>query len=165
MSNLTPEEVVKDLKSLGNQHTEYLTEPSLEILETFPAPKGEFTVEFVQAHNEFSSLCPKTGQPDSATFKIFYSPDKKCIESKSLKLYLFSYRNTKGFGESITNKVADDLQRVLQAKWLVVLGSFSPRGGIGWNTKAIRLGLFDNGIKFQPIQPSQVDLQMIANYK
>lgn len=128
-------------KSLGlGKETQYPTVPSVTILETFAVPADKyFDVTFQQAHNEFTSLCPITGQPDFATFKIRYIPDKVCIETKSLKLYLFSYRNTQGFGETVTNKIADDLQSVLNAKLLLVEGTFSARGGITWTTKAVRL--------------------------
>jgi 7-cyano-7-deazaguanine reductase len=139
MGDITSQEVIKDLKKLGNQNTEYPIEPNINILETFKAPSLKlFTVKFVQEHNEFSSICPKSHQPDFATIKILYSPSNVCIESKSLKLYLFSYRNSKGFGEHITNKIADDLQAVLNSRWLVVIGDFSPRGGLRWVSKVIR---------------------------
>lgn len=139
MADITTSTELDTLTHLGNQETQYATEPSISILETFPSPSSNFyTVEFVQAHNEFTSLCPKTFQPDSATIQIFYAPKEVCVESKSLKLYLFAYRNSKGFGEAITNKIADDLLEVLQPRWLVVIGKFSPRGGIAWNTKAVR---------------------------
>lgn len=139
MSEITAKKDIEHLKSLGNQKTEYSLSPSIDILETFKSPSvKEYVVVFEQEHNEFTSLCPKTGQPDFATFKISYRPDKSCVESKSLKVYLQSYRNSSGFGEAITNKIADDLFAVLQPQWIEVQGIFSPRGGIKWTTIATR---------------------------
>ena len=79
--------------------------------------------------------CPLTKQPDFATFKISYSPNKWCVESKSLKLYFFSYRNTGIFHEAMTNQVAQDLYSLLRPRWIEVQGQFTPRGGISfWPT-------------------------------
>jgi 7-cyano-7-deazaguanine reductase len=155
MADITTLGDIKDLKSLGDKGSYEIYEPSITLLETFKAPPGECIVEFNQEHNEFTSLCPKTGQPDFATFRILYSPDEKCIESKSLKIYLQSYRNSKGFGESITNRVADDLAQVLSPKFICVLGIFSARGGIEWSTKAIR-----HSIKFDSFYKD-----LIVNFK
>lgn len=144
---ITPDSSTEDLKLLGSNSTTKFDKPSQDILETFPAPEKysfepgleavpTLVVEFEQEHNEFTSNCPKTGQPDFATFSIVYAPGKKCIESKSLKLYLQSFRNTAGFGESITQRIADDLNAVMKPKWIIVKGIFSPRGGIKWTTYA-----------------------------
>lgn len=159
MNEITSQEAIKDLKSLGNKNTEYYNTPSIDILETFPSPSDKFyTVEFVQAHNEFTSLCPKTSQPDFATFKIYYSPNEVCVESKSLKQYLFSYRDSKGFGEAITNQIADDLDKKISPNWILVVGEFSPRGGISWTTRALRTLL--------PLSElSSLSESLIVNYK
>lgn len=79
---------------------------------------------------EFTSLCPITGQPDFATIYISYIPDKKIVESKSLKLYLFSYRNHGDFHEDCVNKIMNDLIEILQPRYIEVWGKFLPRGGI-----------------------------------
>jgi 7-cyano-7-deazaguanine reductase len=79
---------------------------------------------------EFSSLCPVTGQPDSARLEIRYVPGERCVETKSLKFYLASFRNLPAFNEEIVNRILDDLVEVLDPAELVVRGKFSPRGGI-----------------------------------
>jgi 7-cyano-7-deazaguanine reductase len=85
---------------------------------------------------EFSSLCPVTGQPDTARLQIRYIPDQVCVETKSLKFYLTSFRNTASFNEEIVNRVMVDLVAILQPKKLVVRGDFSPRGGISLTAQA-----------------------------
>lgn len=101
-----------------------------ELLEKFPNkhPGGDYMVALNCP--EFTSLCPKTGQPDFAEIKIAYVPDRFLVESKSLKLYLFSFRNTGDFHEDCVNTIKDDLVRLLEPKYLEVLGLFAPRGGI-----------------------------------
>ena len=79
---------------------------------------------------EFTTLCPKTGQPDFATLTIRYVPDERLVESKSLKLYLFGFRNHGDFHEDVVNIVHDDLRRLLKPKYIEVFGKFAPRGGI-----------------------------------
>ena len=121
----------KNLTLLGDQKTKYnLDEPNPGILETFDNqhPDNLYVVPF-QCF-EFSSLCPKTGQPDMATIYINYVPDKDCVESKSLKLYLFSFRNSGEFMEDITNRIAKDLFKKLNPYYLQVTGDFNSRGGI-----------------------------------
>lgn len=102
-------------------------DPSKAKLEGFPNP-GVKQVSFVT--HEFTSLCPKTGQPDYATVMIFYSPRKICLESKSLKLYLASYRNYGAFMEELSVKIYNDLRVFLQPKSLYVRIESVPRGGI-----------------------------------
>ncbi len=85
---------------------------------------------------EFSSLCPVTGQPDTARIQIRYIPDKVCVETKSLKFYLTSFRNSQAFNEEIVNRILADMVRVLEPKRLVVRGDFSPRGGISLTAQA-----------------------------
>ncbi|MBI1908609.1 MAG: NADPH-dependent 7-cyano-7-deazaguanine reductase QueF [Deltaproteobacteria bacterium] len=105
------------------------TKPSKE-LETFPNPKPDRDYEIFFDCPEFTSLCPKTGQPDFATIRIRYIPDKLCIEMKSLKLYLWSFRNEGHFYEKATNRILDDLVQACQPRWMEVIGDFNVRGGM-----------------------------------
>jgi 7-cyano-7-deazaguanine reductase len=79
---------------------------------------------------EFTCLCPKTGQPDFATFELEYEPDEQCVELKSLKLYLWSFRDLGAFHEAVTNQIADDLSRATSPRFLRLTGKFNVRGGI-----------------------------------
>jgi 7-cyano-7-deazaguanine reductase len=99
-------------------------------LETFPnpAPGRDYTIEIVCP--EFTSVCPKTGQPDFGTITFRYTPDQLCIELKSLKLYLQSYRNEGIFYEAATNRLLDDFVRACSPRRCQVTGAFTPRGGI-----------------------------------
>ena len=117
------------LQTLGRK-TEYRTDYAPEVLETFENKhKGnDYWVQFNCP--EFTSLCPITGQPDYAEIKILYLPDKRMVESKSLKLYLFSFRNHGGFHEDCVNTIMKDLVRLMQPKYIEVIGLFTPRGGI-----------------------------------
>jgi 7-cyano-7-deazaguanine reductase len=105
------------------------TQPSRD-LETFPnpAPGRDYTIELDCP--EFTCVCPKTGQPDFAALTIEYIPDQKCIETKSLKLYLWSYRDEGAFHEAVTNRILDDLVEACAPRWMQVSGSFNVRGGI-----------------------------------
>ncbi len=105
------------------------TQPSKE-LQTFPNPEPGRDYVIHHVCPEFTSLCPITGQPDFATIYITYVPDQKCIELKSLKLYLWSYRNEGAFFEKVTNQILDDLVRACEPKWMKVVGRFNVRGGI-----------------------------------
>lgn len=117
------------LKALGKT-TEYLTTYAPEVLETFMNKhcENDYWVRFNCP--EFTSLCPITGQPDFAEIRINYIPDKKMVESKSLKLYLFSFRNHGEFHEDCVNTIMKDLIKLMQPKYIEVLGLFVPRGGI-----------------------------------
>lgn len=119
------------LTSLGGPTDYSATAPSATILEAFPNkhPERHYRIQF--EHPEFTSLCPKTGQPDFGIITINYVPDKLCVESKSFKLYMVSFRNQGAFMESITNTIADDLITVLQPRRLTVEGKFNVRGGTG----------------------------------
>jgi 7-cyano-7-deazaguanine reductase len=99
-------------------------------LETFPNrhPDRRYTVTL--ASDEFTCVCPLTGQPDFATITIRYIPDRRVLESKSLKLYLWSYRDEGVFHEHVTNTICDDLVRALDPHWIEVTGAFKVRGGI-----------------------------------
>lgn len=115
---------------LGNTKTQYATTYSPEILEKFPNKHPENDYMVTLNCPEFTSLCPKTGQPDFAEIKINYIPDGFLVESKSLKLYLFSFRNHGDFHEDCVNIIMKDLVALLQPKYLEVEGIFTPRGGI-----------------------------------
>ena len=101
-----------------------------KFLETFPNPKPERDYVIDLTCPEFTCLCPKTGQPDFATLKIAYVPDKKCVELKSLKLYLWSFRNEGAFHEKVVNDILDDLVKTLEPRLLELTGDFFVRGGI-----------------------------------
>jgi len=105
-------------------------EEKMNILEVFDNQYPERDYNVVHTAPEFTSLCPKTGQPDFATIVIEYIPDKLCIELKSLKLYLNSFRNEGIFFESVTNKILDDLVKVCKPRYMLVTAEFNVRGGI-----------------------------------
>lgn len=107
------------------------TEPSVAILETFPNRNAQRDYLITFECQEFTSMCPVTGQPDFAKLRIEYVADKLCIETKSLKFYLASFRNTRSFNEAIVNRVLDDLVAACRPRYALVHGEFSPRGGIG----------------------------------
>jgi 7-cyano-7-deazaguanine reductase len=102
----------------------------IKILETFenPNPERDYTIEHIAP--EFTSLCPKTGQPDFGTIILEYIPNNLCVELKSYKLYLNSYRNDGMFFEAVTNKIMDDLLEVLKPSYMKVTAKFNVRGGI-----------------------------------
>jgi len=99
-------------------------------LETFANPRPERDFEINMECPEFTCVCPRTGQPDFATIRITYVPDKICLELKSLKLYLWSYRNQGAFHEAVTNKILDDLVAACKPRQMTVVGDFNVRGGI-----------------------------------
>jgi 7-cyano-7-deazaguanine reductase len=101
-----------------------------EAIETFPNPSPERDYEIAFECPEFTCLCPRTGQPDFATVRIRYVPDARCIELKSLKLYLWSYRNEGAFHEAVTNQILDDLVKACEPRRMTVVGDFYVRGGI-----------------------------------
>ena len=115
---------------LGNQNTHYQYDYDPSVLETFinKPQDNDYMVTFTCP--EFTSLCPKTGQPDFAEIIINYIPDKRMVESKSLKLYLFSFRNHGDFHEDCTNIIMKDLIKLMDPKYIEVKGNFLPRGGI-----------------------------------
>ncbi len=108
------------------------TQPSKE-LETFdnPMPERDYTIHIEVP--EFTCLCPKTGQPDFATLYIDYVPDRKCVELKSLKLYVWSYRDEGAFHEKVTNTILDDLVAATEPRFMRLTAKFNVRGGI-WTT-------------------------------
>lgn len=105
------------------------TQPSTS-LETFPNPNPERSYEIRFECPEFTCVCPKTGQPDFATIRIRYTPGDLCVELKSLKLYLWSYRDQGAFHEAVTNQILDDLVAAIAPREMVVEGDFMVRGGI-----------------------------------
>ena len=124
------DEGVKDCTLLGNQGVKYPTDYAPEVLETFinKHPGNEYLVTFNCP--EFTSLCPITGQPDFARIIINYIPRERMVESKSLKLYLFSFRNHGDFHEDCVNVIMKDLVKLMDPRYIEVIGLFTPRGGI-----------------------------------
>ena len=120
----------EDLTLLGNHNTKYKSDYAPEVLETFinKHPDNDYFVKFNCP--EFTSLCPITGQPDFANITISYVPNIKMVESKSLKLYLFSFRNHGDFHEDCVNIIMKDLIKLMDPKYIEVWGRFTPRGGI-----------------------------------
>jgi len=128
---------VSHLNVLGNKKTEYKFDtPSENILEVFQNQFVGIKYEIEIITSEFTSLCPKTSQPDYATITIRYIPDQSCIETKSLKLYLFSFRSHPSFMETINNTILFDLVKVCGPLSMVVLSEFNSRGGIKLNVKS-----------------------------
>lgn len=113
-----------------------MSENFQDILETFenPHPNRDYTIETICP--EFTSMCPKTGQPDFGTLTFTYVADQKCVELKSLKLYLQKYRNVGAFYENVTNLILDDLVAVTEPRWMTLKAEFTPRGGIRTNIVA-----------------------------
>jgi 7-cyano-7-deazaguanine reductase len=101
-----------------------------EALETFPNPYHDRDYSMETVCPEFTSMCPKTGQPDFGTLTITYIPDQLCFELKSLKLYLQQYRNYGAFYERVTNQILDDLVAVCRPRHIKIVVAFTPRGGI-----------------------------------
>jgi 7-cyano-7-deazaguanine reductase len=130
------ENTFDDLTILKRSGTVVTDAPEKAKLESFQNkyPARDYVVEFDCP--EFTSVCPITGQPDFARIKITYIPDLKCLESKSLKLYLFSFRNVGMFHEEITNRILDDLVAAIGPRWARVRGFMNPRGGISIDVTA-----------------------------
>jgi len=119
----------------------YSKKPDASIFETFKNsnPQRDYWITFET--DEFTSLCPITGQPDFARITIEYIPDELCVESKSLKLFLFSFRNEGSFYEDVTNRIYSDLFELLKPRHLIVFGDFTARGGI---RSSVRVDSADN---------------------
>ncbi len=124
------DEEKKGLTLLGNKETQYSDKYCPEVLETFvnKHPDNDYMVTFDCP--EFTSLCPITGQPDFARIIINYIPSERMVESKSLKLYLFGFRNQGDFHEDCINIIMKDLKKLMDPKYIEVKGIFTPRGGI-----------------------------------
>lgn len=119
------------LSQLGSKETNYVySEPSVDILETFenkfPERNYQINLEFA----EFTSLCPKTGQPDMGVITIDYTPAQKCLETKSLKLYFFAFRQSGTFMETIANTILEDCVKACEPRYMKVVADFAARGGI-----------------------------------
>ena len=129
MSAPTPDQTAS-LNLLGRSEHRLPASPDEARLETFPnrTPGRHYTIHL--SAPDFASLCPVTGQPDSAHIEILYIPDTLCVETKSLKFYLASYRNHASFNESIVNRILDDLVTAAAPRQALVRGRFAPRGGI-----------------------------------
>jgi 7-cyano-7-deazaguanine reductase len=115
---------------LGSQKTDYPATYAPELLEAFDNKNPGKIAWTTFVCTEFTSLCPKTGQPDFAKVFVNYIADEKMVESKSLKLYLFSFRNHGDFHEDCIQTICDDLVQLMKPKYLEVIGEFTPRGGI-----------------------------------
>jgi 7-cyano-7-deazaguanine reductase len=126
----TPKSDLKDLTKLGHK-----SRPS-KTLEAFPNHNPERYYRVTLETQEFTCLCPMTGQPDFATIRVDYVPDQKVVESKSFKLYLWSYRDEGAFHEHVVNTILDDLTKALDPHWCRVRGAFNVRGGIGITVEA-----------------------------
>ncbi len=104
--------------------------PDINLLECFenPQPKRDYIIEHVA--EEFTSVCPVTGHPDFGTVTVKFTPDKLCVELKSLKLYLQDFRNEGIFYEAVTNQICDDITKIMAPKWLIITTDWKGRGGI-----------------------------------
>ena len=123
------------LTLLGRSEARIPASPVEATLETFPNPaRRNYRVHFETS--DFTSLCPVTGQADFAKIEIDYIPAKLCVESKSLKFYLASFRNERGFNEALSNRILDDLIRACQPREASITASFSARGGIALTVRA-----------------------------
>lgn len=120
----------QELKSLGSDTKYTFDNPSADILESFPYVDAGTPQVVTFITDEFTSLCPKTSQPDFASIHITYVPKRLGVESKSLKLYLFSYRNHGSFHEDCVSQIARDIFSVVDPQYLRVVGDFTKRGGI-----------------------------------
>ncbi|HMK98471.1 MAG TPA: preQ(1) synthase [Acidimicrobiales bacterium] len=125
--------------ALGRRAQYRYDSPDASALEAFDNPHPGSRWAVVLWCSEFTSLCPVTGQPDYGALRIDYVPEGRCVESKSLKLYLMRYRNHGAFHEDCVNQVANDLFSVLTPRYLRVFGDFRPRGGIAIKPLAVRM--------------------------
>ena len=124
------------LTLLGRSEVKLPTSPAEARLETFqnPAPSRNYRIHFET--DDFTSVCPVTGQPDFARIDIEYVPDRLCVESKSLKFYLASYRNERAFNEAATNRILDDFVNACAPREAIITAQFSARGGIALTVRA-----------------------------
>jgi len=122
------------LRGLG--YNRAMTTAPSKTLEVVPNPHPDRDYEVAMTEPEFTCLCPRTGQPDFATIRIRYVPDQHLVELKSLKLYLWSYRQEGAFHEDVTNRILDDFVAVARPRWLEVTGDFNVRGGIKTEIRA-----------------------------
>jgi 7-cyano-7-deazaguanine reductase len=113
------------------------TTPAIQV-DTFPNPQPEIDYTIRMTIPEFTCLCPKTGQPDFATFELEYVPDLACVELKSLKLYMWAFRERGAFHEAVTNEIADHLAAATKPRFMRLTGKFNVRGGIYTTVVATR---------------------------
>jgi 7-cyano-7-deazaguanine reductase len=125
-----------EFRLLGHSDLKLPSSPAQARLETFanPAPRRDYRIHFET--DDFTSVCPVTGQPDFARIDIDYVPDRLCVESKSLKFYLASYRNERAFNEAVTNHILDDFVKACSPREVIVTAQFSARGGIALTVRA-----------------------------
>jgi len=141
------------LTLLGRSEARVPRSPAEATLETFPNPaRRNYRIHFETS--DFTSLCPVTGQADFAKIEIDYIPDKSCIESKSLKFYLSSFRNERGFNEAITNRILDDFIHACQPREANIIASFSARGGIALT---VRGSFPDRSAGRDSVEPAKSD--------
>ncbi len=124
------------LTLLGKTKSDYPSRVDPGVLETFPNRFSNRDYQVVMITDEFTSLCPVTGQPDYGTIEVRYVPDMECIESKSLKYYLFSYRQEPTFMETVVNRILEDLVEKCAPRRMTVVGRFRARGGISIDVSA-----------------------------
>lgn len=116
-------------RAYTDEHARAGVHAALPEIETWPNQYADYEIEIVTP--EFTSLCPKTGLPDFGKLVLRYVPDKRCLELKSLKMYLLAYRDLGIFQENVVNRVLDDVVKAARPKMATVIGDFSPRGGLG----------------------------------
>jgi len=160
MSTTRSSDATEHLQTLGGGTNYDYEGPSTEILETFPNQFPERNYIISVEFPEYTSLCPVTGQPDFATIIVEFVPDKLCVESKSFKLYMFSYRNHQSFMETITNQILDDFVKKLDPRWMRVKGIFAPRGGTALHVFAEH---FQNGPQKEAVKEMVRDWKMEAS--
>jgi 7-cyano-7-deazaguanine reductase len=124
------------LTLLGNSEAAFPKSPAQAKIETFPNPRPGRNFIIHLECPDFTSLCPVTGQPDFAEIIVDYTPDALCVETKSLKLYLSSYRNVHSFNERVVNSILDDLVKACAPRKMTILGKFAPRGGLALSVTA-----------------------------
>jgi len=129
-----------DLTLLGSRSTRYPDSPNQARLEAFPNTHPHRPYRITFDCPEFTSICPITGQPDFGRITIRYVPHRLCLESKSLKLYLFSFRNFGTFHEEAVNRILDDIVKAVRPRRAAVFGEFNPRGGIAIRVRAVYRG-------------------------
>ncbi len=139
-----------DLKLLGRSETRLPEKPDRSILETFPNPSPGSHIVIRLETREFTSVCPKTGQPDFATIQLEYIPGERCIETKSLKFYWASFRNYQAFNEQVIHRMLQDLVAVCDPHKMVMVGQFGSRGGIQLTVRAAHP---DNQFQFPILNP------------
>ena len=134
------------MKHLGKKTKYNYNKPDDQLLEKFSNkwPNHLYLVTFVQQRDEFTSVCPVTGQPDYAKIEIIYVPKQWCVESKSVKLYLMSFRNHGAFHEDVINRITNDIAGLLNPYYIRVIGNFASRGGLAIRPMVERWNIYLN---------------------